>query len=142
MGNSFSEWLRSQLDARDISSRQAYIRTKVSYTTIDSILRGTQPGVETVIRLAKGFNADIVECLRLAGYTEIADLWGTRGTTEAETASSQNELTYEPAEDVEEAMSYYEGMPPTLRPAAKAALKALHDQALKDDKPTYGKRAE
>lgn len=151
MGNSFAEWLQAQLDTRNLSSRQAYIRTNVSYTTIDNILRGTQPGVETVVRIAKGFNADIGECLRLAGHTEVADLWQAReqgssgGDVESAPAPSQTrELTYEPADDVEEAMSYYEGMPPTLRPVALAALKAMRDQALKEQRAetTYGKKAE
>jgi transcriptional regulator with XRE-family HTH domain len=151
MENSFAEWLQSQLDERKLSSRQANIRTNVSYTTIDNILRGTQPGVETVVRIAKGFNADIGECLRLAGHTEVADLWQgreqERGGGDVKTDSTPRqtrELTYEPADDVEEAMSYYEGMPPTLRPAAKAALKALHDQALKEQRneTTHGKKAE
>lgn len=147
--NTFGEFLTKLMEMHGItSSRQARIRTGISHTTIEALLAGTQPSVETALRIASGFKADQVEALRAAGFDELADDMQAgieRAITEARAANvSENdttELTYEPLDhDEEEVVSFYRGMAPTMRPAAKAALKAMLD-AMPDaeDWPTYGR---
>jgi transcriptional regulator with XRE-family HTH domain len=147
--NEFGEWLRELLAGHGItSSRQVRQRTGISHTTIDDILKGTRPSVETAIRIATGFGEDISRALQLAGYDDIVAAWQGSGEAEkpgseepVEATGGEQRLSYEPVEDEAELVSYYRGLPPTLRPAAKATVKALHDAVREASEPTtYGRR--
>jgi len=84
-----------------VTLRQAQIRTGVAHTTIQDILRGRQPGSETVIRLASGFGEDVAVALRLAGHEDIAEVWETGAAPLPERESrGALETTYDPANDV------------------------------------------
>lgn len=74
--NTFGEWLKSKMDEHGLkSSRNVRPRTGVSHTTIDDILAGTRPSVETAIKIARGFNESIPAVLLLAGYDDIVEAW-------------------------------------------------------------------
>ena len=146
----FKEFLAALMKEHGItSSRQVRIRTGVSHTTIEAILTGTQPSVETALRIASGFKVDHVEALKAAGFEDLADdmLSGLSKSAEkagAEEDAARTDLTYEPLDhDEEELVSFYRGMPAMMRPAAKASLKALLDSMPDaEDFGTLGKKAE
>ena len=102
--NEFGDWLRELLAKRGItSSRQVRQRTGISHTTIDDILKGTRPSVETAIRIAKGFGADISQALGLAGYEDIVEAW--QGASEP-----SRQLDEEPLDEY-----HPDDVPPELR---------------------------
>lgn len=72
--NEFGDWLREIMAQHGITSTRAVRqRVKVSHTTIDDILHGSRPTVETVMKIAVGFHEDLKEALLLAGYDEMAE---------------------------------------------------------------------
>lgn len=96
--NAFGKWLKGVLEEHNISSsRQAKIRTGIAHTTIESLIHGTQPNVNTVVRIAEAFHADIGECLRLAGHEDVASAWQNR-----EVSNTQNDApaSIEPASEL------------------------------------------
>lgn len=71
----FGEWLQGLFEEHGItSSRQGRIRTGISHTTLEEIIRGRQPSVESVVRIAKGFHEDPIYALRLAGHNDVAEM--------------------------------------------------------------------
>ena len=54
---------------------------------------------------------------------------------------SPSQVDYEPAEDEAELLSFYRGIPPNLKPAVKASLKAIHDEIRRQQEgQVFGRR--
>ncbi|MFC2037960.1 helix-turn-helix domain-containing protein [Chloroflexota bacterium] len=69
-----ANWLREQLQARDLTQRAAASQAGVSMATLSDILRkGHIPKVDILFRLADAFDLDRVEILRLSGHLKPAD---------------------------------------------------------------------
>lgn len=74
----FAKWVRRVLDEHNVkSSRQAEVRSKVSFATIQNMLNGRVPEATIVIRFAAAYGEDVGAALRLAGYDDIAGVWET-----------------------------------------------------------------
>jgi len=151
--NAISKWTKGILDGR--SSRWAELKTsnRVSYGTIENLKRGKQVDVNLFIIFAETFKQDVIESLRLCGYDEMVRVlreYGEGGgNADTSPIEQRNEtvdegLTYEPlTQDEEEVVSFYRGINPIMRPAAKASLKALLDSMPDaEDWTTFGKKAE
>lgn len=64
----FVEWLRAELDKRNLGIREAATIVGVSHPTISDILTNEKrPSFDTVMALAAAFRKDPVSLLRLAG---------------------------------------------------------------------------
>lgn len=141
--NAFGEWLRGLMDKHRLTLRGARARTGMAHTTLQDLLYGRRPTVETVVRIARGFHEDVPNALRLAGYDEFADMWQPESS--ADGAVRESDLSYEALpDDEQEVVSYYHGLADALKPAALAQLKALYEAAPRDPEAgrTHGKRAE
>jgi len=141
-----AEWTEAVLSKHNIkTSRQAEVRAGISYSTIQNMRNGKRPSPQSLVTFATNFDEDPAEALIAAGYHDMAQARTGRETPERPTPRAEQapELTYEPlSDDEEEVVSFYRGMPPTMRAGAKAALKAMLDSlpGPDDDLPTYGKR--
>ena len=119
-----AEWAKALVGG--LSYRQVEIRTGVSYATVPNVLVGRKVGAETIIKFAVGFDADVGEALRLAGYNEISDIWETGAYQKPpeEEPEPVNEKKF--TEDEQEMITYYRGSPPELKPAVRAMLREIY----------------
>lgn len=103
-GSEFAGWLRRMIDERGLSLQDLAEECGVSSSALSLLARGkTQPGMETAVRLASAFNADVDGILRLAGYAWAAAGAQANGHTpsglelmvrEAQQKLPRRELTY------------------------------------------------
>lgn len=59
------------LKERGLSLRQAGQLAGLGHVTISNLRRGVTPGVETILKFARGLGVEPNEWLRLAGYAEL-----------------------------------------------------------------------
>jgi hypothetical protein len=145
-----ARYVRALMDSKGItSSRQAEMKTGVSFGSIQNMLHGKRVKVGLFVQFIKPFGVDVGEALRECGYTDMAYAVQGRPPEDSnvpvvEEKPPDNALTYEPLDhDEEEMVSFYRGMAPVMRPAAKAALKAMLDSMPDADEWSgFGKKTE
>lgn len=67
----FAERVQQLLNKHGLSLRGQRVRTGVSHVTVQAMLQGVVPQMETVVAWAQGFGEDVNEWLILAGYEPI-----------------------------------------------------------------------
>ena len=90
-----AEAVQAVLDERGLTQRGQRSRTGVSHVTVQGMLNGVVPQMETVAAFARGFGLDVNEWLELAGYEPVEP----SADDAAESllgAADRQELTYEP----------------------------------------------
>jgi hypothetical protein len=150
MNTKFAEWVDRILLEHGIKTlRQAEPRTGISHSTIKNMKEGRVPEEPAIIRFAASFGEDVATALRLAGYDEMADIWeGQHNVPDAGLITvRENPIDYNSDPDVGEeegeVLRYFQGIPPMMRPAAKAMLKGLMDaEPDYEEGRVFGRKAE
>lgn len=69
----FGRWVLAVLKKHGSSLRSQRQRTKLAHTTVMNWLQDTQPSMQGVTAFARGFDEDVDEALRLAGYASLEE---------------------------------------------------------------------
>lgn len=64
----FADWLRALMDAKKWSNADLSRASRVSASSITNYLMGTQPRMDSVVRIARAANIPEADALEAAGY--------------------------------------------------------------------------
>jgi hypothetical protein len=75
--NAFGRWLKTTMEEHGIKSSRGFISRgiDVAHTTIETILQGRQPSVQSAMKIAFAFHLPIPDALHMAGYPDLAAMW-------------------------------------------------------------------
>lgn len=120
----FGEWLFAARKRANMSQEELAGKANISKNYV-SVLERNLPNYKTgaLPQPSRRVLTDLAIALGVA-TPEIMTAWAKYGNGE-----ENQDLIFEPAEDEDELLSFYRGMPETLRPGAKDILRKLMEQA-------------
>lgn len=71
LNSPFGKAVKAVMEEHGLSLRGQRVRTGLSHVTVQQMMEGVVPQMESVVAFAKGFSLDVNEWLELAGYDPI-----------------------------------------------------------------------
>ena len=76
MHQALIDWLKGEIDRRNLSQSEAARRAGLSPNAINQIINGVQPGLRACVSIAEYFKVPLTRVLYMAGYISYREMEG------------------------------------------------------------------